>query len=204
MRAGGTAALGVGWLVPDHPGIGKGETEIVRGLEEKSRGWLAAITHVRIAGRQTSGVMETIPEAHEMDVRSGQGGHEPLMNFPECVVARLAQREVGLVGNENEGIACIPQLQQSGNHTLDQAKFRCGERRLHAACARVQDRRVQNAVAVEKNGGPVHRADSHFISLARRRGWETRRCQTTAWNSSVWGVTVSGERVGMIRQASAT
>jgi len=139
-----------------------------------------------------------------MDARGGQGRDEPLMNLPEGVVTRLTQGEVRLVGNENEGIPCILQLQQSGNHTLDQAKFRRGERGLHAPCAWVQDRRVQNPVAVEENRGPVHLADSHFISLARRRGWETRRCQTTAWNSSVWGVTVSGERVGMIRQASAT
>lgn len=28
-------------------------------------------------------------------------------------------------------------------------------------------------------------ADSHFISRARKRGCETRRCQTTAWKASV-------------------
>ena len=45
---------------------------------------------------------------------------------------------------------------------------------------------------------------SHFIGAACRRGSETNRCQTTAWNASLCAVTVSGLIVGTITQASAT
>src|SRR5580692_4670481 len=45
-------------------------------------------------------------------------------------------------------------------------------------------------------------ADSHFISETFNRGWETSRCHMTAWNDSVWGVTVSGFTVGTTTQAS--
>src|SRR5262249_16649817 len=48
-----------------------------------------------------------------------------------------------------------------------------------------------------------HGIDSHFISARRRAGWETSRCQTTAWNASAWGVTVSWLTVGPTPPASA-
>lgn len=148
--------------------------------------------------------MQAIAEAHEVNAGHGHSGHKCLMDFAERFVARLAQREVRLVRNENEGIACILQLSQGRNHTVDQMKVGGVKRRLEPAGCGIRDHCVEDAVAIEENRRAAHCADSHFISLARIRGWETMRCQTTAWNSSVWGVTVSGERVGMIRQASAT
>ena len=45
--------------------------------------------------------------------------------------------------------------------------------------------------------------DSHLVADRLRRGWLTRRCQTTAQSPSVCGVIRSGDTVGMTTQASA-
>ena len=45
--------------------------------------------------------------------------------------------------------------------------------------------------------------DSHFVCPAFSAGCDTSRCQTTAWNASACGVTLSGFTVGTITQASA-
>ena len=45
---------------------------------------------------------------------------------------------------------------------------------------------------------------SHFVWFTLRSGWETKRCQTTAWKASLCGVMLFGFTVGMITQASAT
>lgn len=149
-------------------------------------------------------MVEAVAEAHEMDFSEHESIDQSLVNRLVGFVTGLTQRIIRLVRCEDEQIARFLQPAQGRHHSMEELKVRGGERGFHAPCGWVQDHRVQNAVAVEENGGAVHRADSHFISFARRRGWETMRCQTTAWNSSVWGVTVSGESVGMIRHASAT
>jgi hypothetical protein len=50
----------------------------------------------------------------------------------------------------------------------------------------------------------VEATDSHFISAAFSLGWETSRCQITAWNDSVCAVMVSGLITGIRMQASDT
>ena len=79
--------------------------------------------------------------------------------------------------------------------------MRVGRVRLAVA----HDRPIDHAVAVEEHrGSGCHRVDSHFVGAALRRGCDTSRCQTTAWNASVCGVMVSGLTVGTITHASAT
>ena len=50
---------------------------------------------------------------------------------------------------------------ERGNHAIDEAKIVGGERGLHASRARVQDSGIEDAVAIEKDGGPGSFADSH-------------------------------------------
>jgi len=50
----------------------------------------------------------------------------------------------------------------------------------------------------------VGAADSHFISAALSFGWDTSKCQRTAWNDSVCAVTVAGLTTGTSTQASET
>src|ERR1700722_15712238 len=49
-----------------------------------------------------------------------------------------------------------------------------------------------------------HPSASHFVALAARSGWLTRRCHTTAHNPSVCGVTLSGYVGGSTTHAFAT
>src|SRR5258708_29989936 len=49
-----------------------------------------------------------------------------------------------------------------------------------------------------------HLTLSHFVGARCNFGWLTSRCQTTAQNPSVCGVTRSVATVGMTTQASAT
>src|SRR5438128_259878 len=56
----------------------------------------------------------------------------------------------------------------------------------------------------QKSLAKIYLIDSHFISLTANAGCDTIRCQMTAWNASVWGVTVLLLTVGTITHASAT
>jgi hypothetical protein len=89
------------------------------------------------------------------------------MNLLVGLVAGFAQGIVRLIGNENERITRVLQLQQGGNRAVDEAEVGRPERGFGAPCGWVEDQWIQNAIAVEEDGGPAHRADSHFISLAR-------------------------------------
>src|SRR4051812_29665315 len=44
---------------------------------------------------------------------------------------------------------------------------------------------------------------SHLVWFTFTSGWETQRCQITAWKASLWGVMLLALTVGMITQASA-
>lgn len=135
---------------------------------------------MRIARRESSGVVEAVAETREVDSRRYESIDQSLVNLLVGVVAGLPQRIIRLIGDQDQQISRLLQPEQCGNHPVDQTKVPSRKRRFHVACAWVQDHRVQDAVAVEEDGRAVHCADSHFISLARRRGWETMRCQTTA------------------------
>src|SRR5439155_11767065 len=77
--------------------------------------------------------------------------------------------------------------------------------RFIGLCRRVEDVRVDHSVTVEKDRSMSRQiADSHFISFCFSLGCDTIKCQTTAWNASVCGVTVSVETVGTITHAVAT
>jgi hypothetical protein len=65
------------------------------------------------------------------------------------------------------------------------------------------DRVVHDAVAIEKDGAP-QRTVSHFVSAVLSAGWDTIRCQTTAWKASACGVVLAALTVGMTTHASAT
>lgn len=45
---------------------------------------------------------------------------------------------------------------------------------------------------------------SHLVWFILRSGWETKRCQMTAWKASLCGVMLAGLTVGTMTQAWAT
>lgn len=135
---------------------------------------------MRVAGGESPRVVEAVTEASEVDTGSEQHRGKSVLNIVVRCITRLSQSKIRLIGDQNERIACALQPPQGRDHALNQMKIMRCERGLHLPRRRVQDHRIQHAVAVEENRGPDHGADSHFISFARRRGWDTRRCQTTA------------------------
>ena len=66
------------------------------------------------------------------------------------------------------------------------------------------DSAVDYSVAIQKYGAPRYLMLSHFVSATLRLGCEIHKCQTTAWNASVCGVTFSGFTVGITIATSAT
>lgn len=63
---------------------------------------------------------------------------------------------------------------------------------------------IEYAVTVKEDRGRTQRIDSHFMAFACTRGWDTRRCHTSAWKLSVWGVTLAGFTVGTMTTTSAS
>jgi hypothetical protein len=59
------------------------------------------------------------------------------------------------------------------------------------------DHSVNYSVAVQKYCPSCYLMLSHFVSATLRLGCEIHKCQITAWNASVCGVTFSGFPVGM-------
>ncbi len=112
---------------------------------------------------------------------------------------------VGLVGNQKEEVACRLQPGKRFESVgREHEIFRTSGRFVLPGCG-IENIAVQYAITVQKYSAPsTYLVDSHFISFFLRPGWETIRCQTTAWNSSACAVTVSGVMVGITTQASAT
>lgn len=125
---------------------------------------------MRVAGGESPGVVEAVTEASEVDTGSEQHRGKSVLNIVVRCITRLSQGKIRLIGDQDERKACALQPPQGRDHAVDQTKVMRGERGLHLPRRRVQDHRIQHAVAVEENGRPVHCADSHFISFARRRG----------------------------------
>jgi hypothetical protein len=108
-------------------------------------------------------MVQAIPEAHEMDAAFGQCVDELVVNLVVHGITCLAQRKVRLIGNQNERKAGALQLSQCWNGSVDEAEVGRPQRRLHASCTGVQDCRVDDAVAIDKDSGAGYLADSHFI-----------------------------------------
>src|ERR1700722_16056544 len=67
------------------------------------------------------------------------------------------------------------------------------------------ERAIDDAVAIQEDGRARHLpTDSHFVCFDPRSGWETKRCQITAWKASECGVPVSAFTTGTMTDASAT
>jgi hypothetical protein len=115
-------------------------------------------------------MVQAITEAGEVNVCRIELRFQFVPDHPVGVETRLTQGIVGLVGNEDQGVAAGLQSLERRKNTVDEAKVLRGERRLHAPGERVEDGGIKNTVAVEKDGWPGHFIDSHFISLMRRRG----------------------------------
>ncbi len=114
--------------------------------------------------------MEAIAKAHKMDSRCVECLDKSPMNVGVGVKGGLAQRIVRLVGNQDQQVSGLLQPAECRDRSVDETKIGWRERGFHASGGGVQDHGVDDPVAVEKDGGPGHLADSHFISFARRRG----------------------------------
>ena len=164
------AALRIGRLVADHPGVSEREAEVVARLQQRAGGRLPAAANERVAGSQAFGVMQTVAEAREADPCGGELACQLIANPAVDVVAHFAQSVIRLIGDEDQGKASALQALESGDHAVEKTKIGRMKRRFHAAGSRVQDGRIENAIAVEEDRRPYYFADSHFISFERSRG----------------------------------
>jgi hypothetical protein len=89
---------------------------------------------------------------------------------------------VGLVGDADEQEAEIVEHSQGLLHPGQDLDGLEGRGRVRHAVP--DERPGQDTVPVQEHGAAAHRTDSHFIGFACNAGWDTTRCQTTAWNAS--------------------
>lgn len=115
-------------------------------------------------------MVEAVAEAGELHASRSQHGDQLVLDPPVRVITGLPQRIVRLIGSQNEQIPGVLEPEKRGDNSVNEAQVGRGERGFHAPRRRVQNHGVEHAIAVEKNRRPGHFADSHFISLARRRG----------------------------------
>jgi hypothetical protein len=157
-------------LVADHPRIAEGETEVVARLENESGERFTTLAFMRVPGGETAWMVKAVTEAGEMDACGIELRFQLMPNHPMCVVARLTERIVGLIRNEDEGIAGTLEALQRRNYSVDETEVTRAEWGFHATGIGIEDGGVENTVAVEKDSRPGHFVDSHFISCARRSG----------------------------------
>jgi hypothetical protein len=104
-------------------------------------------------------VVEAITETSKVNVRRSQLFLKFVLDGTDGVVARLAQRVVGLVRDQNEGIAGSLELEKRRNHSIAETEVPRGQWGFHSAGGGIENSRIEDAVAVQKNGGPDDRAD---------------------------------------------
>src|ERR1019366_4505046 len=210
-HSGALAAVDVAPAVPNHPGTRQVEAEVTCSIEQHAG--------LRLAPRVGLGF---IAPGRVADLDPLDLGHE----LTQPVVHRLddglrlgAPAHIGLIGGDDQGVSGVVQLTARGRHAGEEAEF------VHVrGCKRIpvaDDREVERAIPVHENGGTAARGTgggwrnrgihglpvetlSHLVWFTLRSGWETKRCQMTAWNASLCGVMLPGLTVGTMTQASAT
>ena len=105
-----------------------------------------------------------------------------------------AAPDVGLVGRDDEQKAGLLERAAAGGDPFVQPELLDRARRERLPIP--DDLDVQRSVPVQEDCGPQRHppqglaaTDSHFVWFTLRSGWETKRCQTTAWKASACGVT---------------
>ena len=148
---------------------------------------------------------QSSPESWKQVRNSSIGSASPSAALIASTVLplRRSARDVRLVGHDDQQEARLAQRRKRLPDARQNLKFGDAGGRIGLAVA--HEGAIEHPVAIEEHGASHGRtADSHLVWLAFSLGCETRRCQTTAWNASECGVTVSALTVGMMQQASAT
>jgi hypothetical protein len=176
--AGAAAGLDVLPAVADHEAGREVDAVPGRCLDEQARLGLPAIAAVAV-----------VVEADQHVVQRQRGPQGRVDRIDHVSLLR-PPRHVRLVGDPDEKqTGAFQSLQRAGDVGQH---LQLGERGWRTGSAVFHDGAVQDAVAVEERRASrraAHRTDSHFVGAAFTFGCETSRCQTTAWNASVCGVT---------------
>src|SRR5882672_3960004 len=123
------------------------------------------------------------------------------INLLDLLLSLGPTSDIGLIGHYDKQIPGCVQYLAGLAYTGQETKFFDTVGRMRDSVR--YGNLVNNSIPIQEHSGS-HRIDSHFVWVCFRIGCETRRCQTTAWKASVWGVTFSELIVGTITQASAT
>src|SRR5688572_20936432 len=98
-----------------------------------------------------------------------------------CLFRLYPAGDIRLVRHHDQREACRTKPRERLRHARQQLDLIDARRREGLVVP--YQRAIDDAVAIEKHRGP-HRVDSHFVAATLRSGWDTSRCQITAWNAS--------------------
>lgn len=190
VRVPARAGLDIAPPVSDHVGFFQGDALFPGSFRQHSWCGLAARAAIPL-----------VMVAH-LDLVQGQLPAQEGVHLFDRFPVLFSPRHVGLVGDDDEQEPRGAQiLQRLPGPRHD---FQLRDRRGREGLPATDDGAVENPVPVQKHGPLRHfEADSHFVCRVFSRGCETIRCQTTAWNDSVCGVTVSALTVGTTTHAAA-
>src|SRR6202171_1133257 len=194
----GDACLNVAAAVAHHVAARQINVEFGGAGQQHSRPGFPAIAAVTVVVEANHETINRRNFTRDQDIDAFDG-------FP----GRRSACHVGLVRDHNQDEAAILQtLKLLAQPGID---FDILDPRRRVRFTLPDHRVIQHTVTIKKDrprfhlaGLAVPTADSHFVWLAFNFGCETSRCQTTAWNASECGVTLSGFTVGTITHASAT
>src|ERR1700682_2465684 len=191
-RAPGVAAgLDVFPSVAHHDASGQVQAEISRRVQQHARRGLA-----------TGAAVDIIVRA-DIDRVQQERGLEQSVQAIYRLTTEGPAGDVRLVGDHHHRHPCLAKPPAGGGRSPLQVELGLIPRRVRPAAD--QDRLAQHAVAVEEHSRSRLRQsmDSHLVPWRWSAGCETRRCQTTAHNPSVCGVTRSWKSGGIRTEAFA-
>lgn len=180
--------------IADDVACGKVDVQFRRCAENQACPRLATVTRLSIA---LAGVIANLNAINEWKSRLHFQSHR----FNGFETLRSAA-DVGLVRDHNQKkIRSFEPRTSVGNILV---KLELVDVRWRVRQSVPDGNAVDYSVAIQKNCSSSYFMLSHFVWAIFRSGCEIHKCQTTAWNASVCGVTFVGLIVGMIIATSAT
>lgn len=191
---GGACAIDVAPAIADQ--VAAFQIDAVRGsgMQQHAGFWFSAVARFAVAGASVKANFDSIERG---EIRPQFGVHR----FDRFAALRAAPY-VRLIRDHNQKKSGILQLLAAFGYAGIKLKF--AEVRGRKGEPVADHRAIDDAVAIEKDGGPAYFVLSHFVCAVFSAGCETSKCQTTAWNASACGVVFIGLTVGMMMQTSAT
>lgn len=190
--------------ITDHPAGAAMKGEAGDCPIKKIRTRLALDQSAEPFGLNSARMRVSVVKCLERNASGLQLSQQPSMDCRYLRHGAFSKRCIWLVRNKKQAISARREPRQRRKHAIAQMKVLRPNRRFPGAGTRVVPVVIDDPIAVEKDRATRQRTASHFISFCLRSGWLTIRCQITAWNASVCGVTVSALIVGITTTASAT